>query len=198
MSSKALNRVLFVILVFMVGTVFLVRRDYTTKNVEFLPGMVSGVAYGPQSANPIFQDRKTLQMPVKGTVARGFEPLLYTPDPEGALRAGLELGSSLDPKDSTGDLARGAFVFNTFCTPCHGSGGAGDGLIPQRGFPPPPSLLAEHAVTMKDGQIFHIITYGQRTMPALAGQVVRDDRWRVVNFIRTLQKHSKPTPLAAQ
>lgn len=198
MSIKAANVILLLVLILMMGTIFIVRRDYTTRNVEFLSGMVYSVAYQPQSANPNFSDGKTLQHPVDGTVVRGFEPLSYNATPEDALRAGLELSCPLDPKDSTTDLARGAFVFGNICKPCHGATGVGDGLIPQRGFPPPPSLLVENALKINDGQIFHIITYGQRNMPALAVQVVRLDRWRVMKYIRSLQEKSKQASVAAQ
>ncbi len=198
MTTKGINIVLLVILVLLMGTIFIVRRDYLTRNKEFLPGMVSSVAYQPQSSNPNFPDGKTLQPPVKGTVVRGFQPLPYKATPEDALRAGEELHSLLEMQDSTVDLGRGAFVFGNICKPCHGPGGAGDGVIPQRGYPPPPSLLAVNAMNMKDGQIFHIITYGQRNMPGLSGQVVRRDRWRLVKYIRSLQQKSKHVSVAAR
>lgn len=198
MTTKGINTVLLVLLVFLMGTIFIVRRDYLTTNVEFLPGMFSSVAYQPQSSNPNFPDRKTLQPPVKGTVVRGFQPFLYKATPEDALRAGEELHTPLEMQDSTVDLERGAFVYGNICKPCHGPGGLGDGVIPQHGYPPPPSLLAVNAMNMKDGQIFHIITYGQRNMPGLAGQVVRKDRWRVVKYIRSLQNKSKHVSVAAR
>lgn len=198
MSSKFINAVLLIALVGLVMTIFLVRRQYTTKNIELLPGMVTYVAYNSQSENPNYVDGKTLQPPVAGTVVRGFEPFPYKAAPEDALRAGQALRSPLNPKDSIEDLSRGAFVFANICKPCHGPGGTGNGIIPQLGFPPPPSLFAENAMRMKAGQIFHIITYGQRNMPSFASQVVRADRWRVVEYVRSLQEQSKKPNLAGK
>jgi len=198
MSIKAVNIVLLFLLILMMGIIFIVRRDYSTRNVELLPGMVSSVAYRPQSANVNFSDGKTLQRPVDGMVVQGFERLFYTATPEDALRAGQELSSPLDLKDSTADLARGAIVFGNICKPCHGATGAGDGVVPQRGYPPPPSFFAESAMKMKDGQIFHIVTYGQLNMPPLAMQVARLDRWRVMKYIRTLQDKSKQVSMAVR
>lgn len=191
MSRKFINSVLLVVLVVLVAIMFFIRRDFTTRNIEILPGMVPYVAFNSQSSNPNFSDGKTLQLPVKGTVVRGFEPLPYTAMPEDAIRAGQDLVTSLNPTDSTKDIERGAFVYSNICRPCHGAGGTGDGIIAQHGFPPPPSLLTENARKINDGQIFHIISYGQRNMPSFATQVVRNDRWRVVKYIRSLQKKSQ-------
>ena len=78
-------------------------------------------------------------------------------------------------------------MFLTFCKPCHGVKGEGDGIVSQRGFTPPPSLLADRAKLLKDGQIFHIQTFGQGNMSSFASQVLREDRWKIILHIRNLQ-----------
>ncbi|MBI3484584.1 MAG: cytochrome c, partial [Acidobacteria bacterium] len=45
-------------------------------------------------------------------------------------------------------------------------------------------------VGIKDGQIFHIVTYGQKNMASYATQVSRDDRWKVILYVRSLQKQA--------
>lgn len=191
MVRASLNMVLLFALVCIVAFAYFVRRDYTERNDEILPGMVDPVPYEPQSANPNFSDGKTLQPPVKGTITRATLPLHYKPTPEDALRAGEELKNPF-AADTLKNPDRAAFVFSTFCQPCHGSGGLGDGTVAQRGFPPPPSFFADRAMRMKDGQVFHLVTYGQGNMPSLAAQVSVDDRWRVVEYLRTLQS-KKPS-----
>jgi len=84
-------------------------------------------------------------------------------------------------------LARGKVVFENYFLPCHGAHGTGDGTVAQRGFPMPASLLAPRAVQMADGQMFHVLTYGQNNMPSYAVQVGREDRWRVIAYVRSLQ-----------
>ncbi len=194
MSIKILNGFLLLLLAIIVGSIVVVQRNYTDRNFEWLPGMFRYVAYTPQSPNSNFIDGTTAQPPVAGTVVRTFEPILYKATPEDAIRAGKELANPL--KDDDANRGRGAKVFATVCSPCHGAGGNGDGLIPQHGFPPPPSLFAEHAMKMRDGQMFHIMTFGQKNMPSFASQVLRDDRWRVVTYIRSLQEKKKPTATA--
>jgi mono/diheme cytochrome c family protein len=51
---------------------------------------------------------------------------------------------------------------------------------------------------MKDGQIFHVIAFGQKNMPSFAAQVVRADRWRVIKYIRSLQQLSLQKSVAAK
>ena len=72
--------------------------------------------------------------------------------------------------------------------------GIGEVIVPQltkRGVPPPPALDGDGTKAMSDGRLFRIITAGQGNMAPHAVQVGRDDRWRVVRFIRSLQGVSK-------
>lgn len=162
------------------------RPDPATPNVEFLPEMVRGARYNAYSAHPDLANGTTLQPPVPGTIARGQMPLHYAAAPEDAIRAGSELTNPVSENEEV--LQRGEFVYRNFCQTCHGSGGSGNGPVPMRGFPAPPSLLAERALRMRDGQIFHIVSYGQGNMASYASQLSHEDRWKVVAFIRQLQK----------
>jgi mono/diheme cytochrome c family protein len=83
---------------------------------------------------------------------------------------------------------RGAFLFRNYCQMCHGPEGKGDGPMLQHGIPPSASLLADNAVQMKDGQLFHVLTYGQRNMSSHAAQMSREDRWKVILHVRALQQ----------
>ncbi len=89
-------------------------------------------------------------------------------------------------------IERGAEIFNTFCITCHGPSGLGDGPVTKRGFPPPPPLPTGKSSEMKDGQLFHILTYGQGSMAPMISQLSRSQRWDAINYVRTLQKGKKP------
>ena len=110
-----------------------------------------------------------------------------------AEKAGLEL---TNPYSATGEegaenLARGEVVFTTFCAPCHGVTGAGDGPVAARGVGMPgfPLTTKEAApLTFKDGHIFHIISYGRGNMGSYATQIAPDDRWKAILWLRKLQK----------
>jgi mono/diheme cytochrome c family protein len=165
------------------------RRDVHQPNVEFFPEMAHAPRYGAFEANPVFADGKTLQAPPAGTIARGWMPLHYGASAADADRAGAELEDPFPAGDAQ-VLARGERVYANFCVPCHGAGGRGDGPVAARGVPPPASLIAGRALTLKDGQLFHIVTYGQNNMAPYASQIDREDRWRVIRYIRSLQEQA--------
>jgi mono/diheme cytochrome c family protein len=83
-------------------------------------------------------------------------------------------------------LARGQELFDRACSPCHGTGGAGDGPVTQVGMLPM-SLLTAQARGYTDGYIYGIIRVGRGLMPAYGHQVAHFDRWNVVNYVRSLQ-----------
>ncbi len=184
-----LNLFLLVLLAAVVAANFGLSDNPGRRNLEILPEMVRSLAYKSFSANPNFADGKTLQPPPEGTIARGAHPLHYAATPEDAARAGREL---IAPAALRSDPARGVAVFQTYCQPCHGGAGKGDGPVALRGFPPPPSFLADRAMRLSDGQMFHIITYGQKNMPSYAAQIFPEDRWRVIAYVRSLQGGRKP------
>lgn len=169
------------------------RPDPSRPNYEFLPDMAHSPAYSAFAPNPHLPDGTTLQPPPPGAIARGQPPLHYQPSPEDAARAGEQLRNPFSPAEAQA-LERGAFIYANFCTPCHGPAGLGDGPVARRGVPPPPSLLADHARTIRDGQIFHLLTYGQGNMPPYASQLSREDRWKVVLHIRGMQKEAAQAP----
>jgi len=166
-------------------------HDATRPNYDFLleAQMDSPVAYDSFSPNPNFPDGLTLRTPPPGTIARGRIPLHYQATPQDALRAGDELKNPFADHDAS-RLERGSVVFTNFCQVCHGATGEGNTPVTQRGFPMPPSLLAQRCLQMKDGQMFHVITYGQGKMPPHAAQLSQDDRWSVVLHLRVLQRAS--------
>jgi len=148
------------------------------------PDMFRSLSYKSYDANPVLARGQTLQLPPEGAVPMERAPFAYGPGPEEAKRAGRELRN---PEAATpAVMQRGRKVYETICIVCHGPQGQGDGPIIGR-FPNPPSLQAERAKTLPDGQIFHIVTRGQGIMPSHAAQVLAEDRWRVILYLRQLQ-----------
>jgi mono/diheme cytochrome c family protein len=187
MGRRVLNILLFLALVAALGAHALAGRDYTRRNIEVIPEMAYSPAYNSFAPNPNFPDGKTFQLPEPGTIARGRLPLHYGPSFADVLRAGEELHNPFAAGDAVA-RERGAFVYLNYCQMCHGPEGKGDGLMVQRGIPPVASLLAPQAVQRKDGELFHVLTYGQRNMASQAAQLSRADRWKVILHVRALQQ----------
>lgn len=192
-----LNGVLGIAFAASLGLMWASRRDVHQPNLEFFPEMAHAPRYAAFEPNPVFRDGKTLQAPPAGTIARGWLPLHYGASAAEAERAAAELENPF-PAGEAVAIARGEQVFASFCVPCHGAGGRGDGPVAARGVPPPPSLVAGRALTLKDGQMFHILTYGQNNMASYASQIAREDRWRVILYVRSLQKRAASATLASR
>jgi mono/diheme cytochrome c family protein len=180
---------LLVVVIFTAWT----RVDYTRPNIEVLPDMKYTPARMAYSPSFVFANGRTLQAPVPGTIARGQLPRHFAPTQADALRAGEELENpyqaepSDDPSTMQESIRRGGVTYRTFCISCHGATGTGDGPVTKRGFPPPPSLTTGKSLQMKDGQLFHILTYGQAAMPNFAAQISDEGRWDAINFLRSMQ-----------
>lgn len=164
----------------------LLTTDPARPNPDFLPGMVTPVAYPSDAPHPSLPGRAASQPPQEGTIARGHMPLHLGSGLEAAERAGRELENPLRADDAAA-LARGALVFSRHCAVCHGGDGGGNGPVTRRGVPPPPSLLAGASAGMPPGRLFHVVSRGQGNMAAYDDQLSVSDRWAVVLHVMRLQ-----------
>lgn len=85
-------------------------------------------------------------------------------------------------------LARAAEVFKEKCVLCHGEGGAGNGALADSLNPKPADLAGEMARMHSDGDLFYKISKGKGAMPAWEPMLSAEERWGLVNYIRTLGK----------
>jgi putative copper resistance protein D len=74
------------------------------------------------------------------------------------------------------------------CSSCHGAGGHGDGPLAKNLPLPPADLTAPHTALHTAGDLFWWLTHGKPpgVMPGFAGQLTEEDRWDLINFLRTL------------
>ncbi len=84
-------------------------------------------------------------------------------------------------------LERGRERFDIYCAPCHSPLGDGDGRVPRRGFPHPPSYHIDRLRNAPDRHFYDVITQGYGIMYSYADRVVPSDRWAIVAYIRALQ-----------
>jgi mono/diheme cytochrome c family protein len=182
------------LLVFLLVNLSACNRDRNNPGWDYFPDMFYSTAYETNTKNPNFKDGMTMRVPVEGTVPRDFTPFEYSNDPESRMKAGEEL---INPFLKTSEaISRGKLVYTTFCFGCHGIAGEGDGRLFTSGLYPlkPLSLSGESAAKLKDGEIYHTITLGIRSMGAHGSQIRPDDRWKLVLYIRTLQDDAVKVP----
>lgn len=128
--------------------------------------------YSEYARAPLFRG-SVLRRPPENTVARD--------DLE------REKASITKPVLSAELLARGRERFGIFCSPCHGAGGDGTGMVVQRGMPRPTSYHDDRLRTAEDQYFFDVITNGHGAMYSYAARVPPADRWAIVAYIRALQ-----------
>ncbi len=163
----------------------LLQTDPRQRNLEIFTEMVYSKAVESFTASASLPGGTAQQPLVAGVVPRGLLPLPFGPGPEEAKRAGIELQNPFTGDDQA--LARGQRLYAIYCVNCHDAGGNGRGPIVQRGMLPPPSLHAARALELPDGEMFHILTFGQGNMASHAAQLSRDERWQVLLYVRRLQ-----------
>jgi len=139
-----------------------------------------------------FNDGRSARPIIHGTIARGelrTDELLYAGKIDGKVANVFPFPITMK------DLKRGQQRFNIYCSPCHDFTGSGNGMVVQRGFPPPPSYHIERLMKAPVGHIFDVITNGYGTMYSYAARVSPKDRWRIAAYIRALQL-SEDAPLS--
>jgi mono/diheme cytochrome c family protein len=94
------------------------------------------------------------------------------------------------------DSRSGEAVFNTYCAVCHGAGatGSADAAVKEM---LAPSLLTAQARGYTDGYLYSMLRYGRGRMPQYGDKIVRqDERWAVVDYLRSLQAAAPVAPSA--
>ncbi|MBI3874612.1 MAG: c-type cytochrome [Verrucomicrobia bacterium] len=85
-----------------------------------------------------------------------------------------------------GTLAQGRQLFELGCLPCHGPSGRGDGPAAPSLERKPGDLSAAKMWEQTDGALFWKISEGRTPMPTFQETFSEEQRWLIVNYIRTL------------
>lgn len=94
----------------------------------------------------------------------------------------------IDPTDDS--IQKGAELYAVNCALCHGETGEGDGPAAEGLEQPPSNLHDEHVQENTDGVLFYIISHGkpETAMPPWEDALNVEERWQVVNFMRTFEE----------
>lgn len=165
-------------------------QDPQSPGVEYMPDMYRSPSFETyvNYENP---DSMISRLPVKGTIPFSKDsskayinmPYEYPNTAEGYESASLKLKNPLALNDKTLDEAK--VIYTKFCVHCHGDQGNGDGsLVANDKFPPPPAYSKIAGLT--EGKMFHTMTYGKGLMGSHASQLNKEDRWKLVHYVKKL------------
>lgn len=88
-------------------------------------------------------------------------------------------------------IDQGKKLFLTYCSPCHGPEGKGDGPVAKRAQFPPPSLPLA-AGRRSEGFLYATIRNGGAVMPSFGHALAPAERWAVVNFLKSIAQAAPP------
>jgi mono/diheme cytochrome c family protein len=174
-------------------------KDPKSTGLEFMPDMYRSPSLEVYGKSNLFADSLAMRKPVAGTISRDFATFDYPESNEGYEAAGRDVKNPFEA--SSVNVVEGKRLYEIYCTHCHGAKGQGDGSIVAIGkFPPPPSYSTGNSSRggamkdLTDGKIYHTITYGLNLMGPHAAQLLPDERWKIVLWVRDLQRGGTAAP----
>lgn len=157
--------------------------DPSRPNYQYFPNMYEPVGYETYADSDAFANGIEAQIPVEGSIARGWEPYDFPDTNEGYEAAKASLTSPLEITDV--HTANGKELYGIYCAVCHGNKGDGQGILMTREkFLGVPSY-ADREIT--PGSIYHVLMYGKNAMGSHAGQVNATERWQIAQHVMELR-----------
>jgi len=165
-----------------------------STRIHIIQDMDAQPKYKAQRENPVFADGRSTRIPDPETVAVGElheDDHFYRGMQNGAFARTFPPTFRVDESA----MLRGEQRFGIYCTPCHGFGAEGNGMVAKRAeelaqgtWTPPTNLTDQRIRDMPVGEIFNTISHGIRNMPAYGPQIPTSDRWAIILYLRALER----------
>lgn len=165
---------------------------------SYMPDMYYSRAYEAYGYNDVGGEYDSLRargisyngLLVPGTVARGdMLPSHITAEDTAGAKALQNPFATTAASNITLKEAERLYLVN--CGICHGPALDGNGPLYKGGEGPYPAaprpLNGAYAKALSDGSIYHTITFGKGQMGSYASQLRPEQRWMVINYIRSKQ-----------
>lgn len=157
----------------------------------YMPDMAYSRAYETYASTEALQKEGVsyTATPVPGTVARGDAfPYPLKNDSAGYAQS----AAVTNPLDIAAvDMKEAERLYLVNCAICHGAKLDGNGPLWNDGNGPypaaPKNLLADDMKALKEGTMFHSLTYGKGQMGSYASQMSTKQRWEVIAYIKMKQ-----------
>lgn len=86
-------------------------------------------------------------------------------------------------------LKEGKVLYIKNCAPCHGNKGKGDGIAAVNLKPKPADHTSAAVQGESDGALFWKLSEGHPPMPGYKNALPENERWELIDYIRSLEKH---------
>ncbi len=159
--------------------------DKSKPNYQYFPDMYESVGYEAYEESNAFSNGFEAQLPVDGTIPRGWVPYEYEDTNEGYDLAKANLFSPLQKDEE--NLSKGKELYAIYCAVCHGSKGDGQGILTKRekflGIP----SYADRDIS--EGSVYHVLMYGRNLMGSHSSQVDAKERWQITQHVMSLREN---------
>jgi len=91
-------------------------------------------------------------------------------------------------KGNTDAIKKAKKLYVSMCVICHGNKGKGDGIAGAALSPKPANFTSKKVQAQTDGALFWKLTNGNAPMAAYKDILSEEQRWQLVNYIRTFKK----------
>ena len=157
--------------------------DPAKPNYQYFPNMYEPIGYETYQETEAFANGIEAQLPVEGSISRGWVPYEYPDSNDGYEAAKAALISPIAV--TAENTANGKELYGIYCAVCHGKKGDGQGILMTREkFLGVPSY-ADREIT--PGSIYHVLMYGRNAMGSHAGQVNATERWQIAQHVMQLR-----------
>ncbi len=119
-------------------------------------------------------------------VIAGFTSSNFDQDPWKAPASAKSVKNKIP--SSKASIKAGKSIYKMRCVACHGPGGKGDGPASKALNPKPADHTSAKTQAQSDGELYWKITNGRGMMVAWEKIIKEEDRWHLVNYIRTLKE----------
>jgi mono/diheme cytochrome c family protein len=189
--------ILLVLSAAIVGVLGFRGTHFRKPPLYIFPDMEWQLKLRPQKPSGFFANGRTSQLFVPGTIPRGgaiqtaagpVQDYEDAPAITGRITGTTNFVEVNPMAINAALLKRGQQRFNINCSPCHGQLADGNGITKKIGAMGVVANLHDaRIVKMTDGELFYVIANGRNNMGAYGANIVVEDRWAIVAYLRALQ-----------
>jgi len=154
----------------------------------YMPDMAYSRAYEAYAPDSLKSEGiNYIPYPVPGTIRRGDLFPFTLPHDSAGYAMSAQLKDPLPPLDST-QMSEAERLFHVNCAICHGPNLDAQGPLSTGGkIPAVANLTQKLYVDMPEGTMFFSVTYGKNNMGSYASQLTREQRWMVIQYVKSKQ-----------